>query len=60
MKIIRSGSVPSAPGPEAYFTGRVRLDSPFQTDAPARVGGAIVTFEPGRARPGTPIRWVRR
>ena len=47
MKIIRSGSVPSAPGPEAYFTGRVRLDSPFQTDAPARVGGAIVTFEPG-------------
>jgi hypothetical protein len=36
MKIIRSGSVPSAPGPEAYFTGRVRLDSPFQTDAPAR------------------------
>lgn len=47
MKIIRSGFVPSAPGPEAYFTGRVRLDSPFQTDAPARVGGAIVTFEPG-------------
>jgi quercetin dioxygenase-like cupin family protein len=47
MKIIRSGSVPSAPGPEAYFTGRVRLDSPFQTDAPARVGGATVTFEPG-------------
>jgi hypothetical protein len=30
MKIIRSGSVPSAPGPEAYFTGRVRLDSPFR------------------------------
>jgi quercetin dioxygenase-like cupin family protein len=47
MKIIRSGSVPSAPGPEAYFTGRVRLDSPFQTDATARVGGATVTFEPG-------------
>ena len=47
MKIIRSGSVPSAPGPEAYFTGRVRLDAPFQTDAPARVGGATVTFEPG-------------
>jgi quercetin dioxygenase-like cupin family protein len=47
MKIIRSGSIPSAAGPHEYFTGRVRLDSPFSTDAPARVGGAIVTFEPG-------------
>jgi hypothetical protein len=25
----------------------VRIDSPFQRSAPARVGGAIVTFEPG-------------
>jgi len=25
----------------------VRLDAPFQTTAPARVGGATVTFEPG-------------
>jgi len=25
----------------------VRIDSPFQRNAPARVGGAIVTFEPG-------------
>jgi quercetin dioxygenase-like cupin family protein len=27
----------------------VRIDSPLQRDAPARIGGAIVTFEP-RAR----------
>jgi len=47
MKIIRSGSVPSASGPDNYFTGRVRIDAPFQTDAPARTGGATVTFEPG-------------
>jgi quercetin dioxygenase-like cupin family protein len=47
MKITRSGSQPSADGPEAWFTGHVRIDAPFQGDAPARVGGATVTFEPG-------------
>lgn len=47
MNISRSASNPSAVGSEAYFTGRVRIDSPFQTAAPARVGGATVTFEPG-------------
>jgi len=30
MKIIRSGSLPSAKGPEAWFTGTVRIDAPFQ------------------------------
>ena len=47
MNIKRSGSQPSAKGPPDWFTGSVRLDSPFQGSAPARVGGAIVTFEPG-------------
>ncbi|MCK7355836.1 cupin domain-containing protein [Enterobacter roggenkampii] len=47
MKIIRSGSLPSAKGPEAWFTGTVRIDAPFQASEPARVGGATVTFEPG-------------
>ncbi|PYK47638.1 MAG: cupin domain-containing protein [Verrucomicrobia bacterium] len=47
MNIKRSGSQPSAKGPPEWFTGSVRLDSPFQGTAPARVGGAIVTFEPG-------------
>ncbi|MBS0479564.1 MAG: cupin domain-containing protein [Proteobacteria bacterium] len=47
MDIIRNGSQPSAPGPADYFTGAVRLDAPFKADAPARVGGATVTFEPG-------------
>jgi quercetin dioxygenase-like cupin family protein len=47
MEFKRSGSQPSAKGPEEYFTGSVRIDSPFQGSAPARVGGAIVTFEPG-------------
>ncbi|OWV99500.1 cupin domain-containing protein [Rhizobium sp. R693] len=47
MKIKRNGSDPSAKGPADYFTGTVRIDAPFSATAPARVGGATVTFEPG-------------
>jgi len=47
VKIQRSGSQPSRPGPEDYFTGKVRIDAPFAGSAPARIGGATVTFEPG-------------
>jgi quercetin dioxygenase-like cupin family protein len=47
MDIVRSGSLPSQKGPAEYFTGSVRIDSRFQGRAPARVGGGIVTFEPG-------------
>jgi quercetin dioxygenase-like cupin family protein len=47
MDIKRSGTQPSAKGPVEWFTGSVRIDSPFQRSSPARVGGAIVTFEPG-------------
>ncbi|CAI1568447.1 MULTISPECIES: (R)-mandelonitrile lyase [Serratia] len=47
MKIQRNGSQPSRPGPEDYFTGKVRIDAPFAGSEPARVGGATVTFEPG-------------
>jgi quercetin dioxygenase-like cupin family protein len=47
MNIKRGGSQPSAKGPAEWFTGPVRIDSPFQGGAPARVAGAIVTFEPG-------------
>ena len=47
MNIQRNGSQPSARGPADYFTGTVRLDAPFKADAPARVSGATVTFEPG-------------
>jgi quercetin dioxygenase-like cupin family protein len=47
MDITRSGSQPSRKGPAEYFTGAVRIDSPFQGSDPARIGGAMVTFEPG-------------
>src|SRR5258705_10660983 len=47
MEVKRSGSQPSSKGPEAYFTGMVRIDPLFQAPDPARVLGACVTFEPG-------------
>ncbi|MDD9727781.1 cupin domain-containing protein [Roseovarius sp. SK2] len=47
MKITRSGSSPSNPGPEDYFTGTVRIDPLFQAEEPGRTSGAHVTFEPG-------------
>ena len=47
MNITKGGSQPSAKGPAEWFTGSVRIDSPFQRQAPARIGGATVTFEPG-------------
>lgn len=47
MKIFRPGSSPSQRGPADYFTGTVRIDSPFQGEEPSRVAGALVTFEPG-------------
>ena len=47
MDIQRCGSQPSTKGPADWFTGTVRIDSPFQGSDPAHVSGAIVTFEPG-------------
>jgi quercetin dioxygenase-like cupin family protein len=47
MDIKRNGSLPSAKGPADWFTGFVRIDTPFKGEGPARVGGAVVTFEPG-------------
>ncbi len=46
MEIKRSGTEPSGKGPADWFTGTVRIDPLFGPD-PARVGGALVTFEPG-------------
>jgi quercetin dioxygenase-like cupin family protein len=47
MDIKRNGSRPSGKGPEAYFTGSVRVDPMFQVGDPVRVSGGHVTFEPG-------------
>ncbi|NIJ42502.1 quercetin dioxygenase-like cupin family protein [Parvibaculum indicum] len=45
--IYRNGSRPSQQGPSEFFTGTVRVDPLVQTEAPARVSAASVTFEPG-------------
>ena len=47
MKIIACGSVPTIIAPEKYFTGRVLQTPIIERQAPARIGGATVTFEPG-------------
>lgn len=47
LRISRNGSQPATVGPPQNFTGRVRVETPFRADAPARVGGGLVTFEPG-------------
>ncbi len=46
MEIRRAGTQSSAKGPADWFTRTVRIDPLFGPD-PARVGGALVTFEPG-------------
>jgi len=47
MEIKRSGSVPSAKGPDDWFSGTVRIDPLIQAIEPARVACSVVTFEPG-------------
>jgi quercetin dioxygenase-like cupin family protein len=47
MKIKRTGEQPSQKGPDAWFTGTVRIDPLHSAPEPARVGMAAVTFEPG-------------
>ena len=47
MEIKRSGSQPSVPASDTYFTGRVRVDPLLDAPDPARVRCVSVTFEPG-------------
>jgi quercetin dioxygenase-like cupin family protein len=46
MEIKRPGSQPSAKGPDASFTGTVRVDQLFAAIEPSRVSAGVVTFEP--------------
>ncbi len=47
QQIARAGTQASAAGPEANFTGRVRVDPLFPASAQINASGAYVTFEPG-------------
>ncbi len=39
--------VESSPAPSENFTGAMKVESRFQREAPARVGGGVVSFTPG-------------
>jgi quercetin dioxygenase-like cupin family protein len=47
LRVTRAGSQPSARGPTERFTGSVRVDELFPANAPSRMSGSSVTFEPG-------------
>jgi len=47
MKIFENGARDSRVGPSDWFTGSVRVDPLIETELPARVQGALVTFNPG-------------
>ncbi|WP_234983842.1 cupin domain-containing protein [Pseudacidovorax sp. RU35E] len=47
QQIVRAGSTPSVPGPDATFTGRVRVDPLWPASSGITAAGAYVTFEPG-------------
>ncbi len=47
VTVQRADSVPPREGPAENFTGKVEVRGGFQRSAPARVGGATVTFQPG-------------
>lgn len=47
MEIKRTGSQPINDGPADWFTGTVHVQMLFAAEAPGRVSGGRVTFEPG-------------
>lgn len=47
MQLHRAGTAKAIQGPADWFTGRVRIDRVFVAPAPARIGVAVVNFEPG-------------
>ena len=47
MTVIRSGSQAPVKGPEDYFTGNVTIRWQFSREEPARLAGALVSFDAG-------------
>lgn len=47
VSVIREGSTDKSVGAAANFTGTAQVEGRFQREAPARIGGATVTFAPG-------------
>tara|TARA_B100000378_G_scaffold203392_2_gene166749 strand:+ start:1461 stop:1952 length:492 start_codon:yes stop_codon:yes gene_type:complete len=47
MNIERKEDMKTVEGPADYFTGKATITGQFEREAPSRVTGAIVHFEPG-------------
>lgn len=47
MNITRKADLTTVDGPQEFFTGKATITGQFQREAPSRVTGAIVHFEPG-------------
>jgi quercetin dioxygenase-like cupin family protein len=47
IEVSRSSDVEGVVGPAQNFTGTARLQAQFRREAPSRLAGALVTFEPG-------------
>ncbi|MFK3774455.1 cupin domain-containing protein [Pseudomonas sp. NPDC089406] len=47
QQITAAGAQHSIPGPEAFFTGRARIDPLWPASETLNASGALVTFEPG-------------
>lgn len=47
QQIARAGSTPAVVGPDATFTGRVRVEQLWPANPQITASGAYVTFEPG-------------
>jgi len=47
QQIVRAGTTPAVVGPEATFTGRVRVEQLWPANPQITASGAYVTFEPG-------------
>jgi quercetin dioxygenase-like cupin family protein len=47
MEITRKQDMATVEGSPEYFTGQATITGQFQREAPSRVSGAIVRFEPG-------------
>ena len=47
MEIMRNGSQEPVAGPDEFFTGKVSIEWQFARGEPARLAGALVSFEAG-------------
>jgi quercetin dioxygenase-like cupin family protein len=47
LTVVAAADQPSEPGAADFFTGKAKVVGRFRREAPARVTGATVTFEPG-------------